>query len=336
MRIVENISLKSLNTFGFDARARYFASPETPDEAKSVVSAFDLHKTPVFVLGGGSNVVFTHDYPGLVVQPQISNIDRISEDDKYVRLAVGAGVALDSLIEYTVEHELSGLENLSLIPGNVGAAPVQNVGAYGVEAKDTIESVEGFYLSNLSDFRMNNADCRFAYRDSIFKRELKGQVLITRVVFKLRKYHEYNVSYGNVGEELQKYGKVNLANIRRAIIDIRSRKLPNPAILGNAGSFFKNPVTDKAKADELRAAYPDIPIYSAPDGTAKIAAGKLIELCGFKGARLGNVGVHDKQSLVLVNFGGATPAELLQLSDKIRKTVRDTFGVEIEPEVNIL
>jgi UDP-N-acetylmuramate dehydrogenase len=336
MMIVENISLKPLNTFGFDARARYFASPETPDEAKSAVSAFDLRKTPVFVLGGGSNVVFTHDYPGLVVQPRMSGVDRISEDDKYVRLAVGAGVALDSLIEYAVEHELSGLENLSLIPGSVGAAPVQNVGAYGVEAKDTIESVEGFYLNSLSDFKMNNADCRFAYRDSIFKRELKGQVLITRVVFKLRKYHEYNVSYGNVEEELQKYGEVNLANIRRAIIDIRSRKLPNPAILGNAGSFFKNPVTDKAKADELRAAYPDIPIYNAPDGTAKIAAGKLIELCGFKGARLGNVGVHDKQSLVLVNFGGATPAELLQLSDKIRKTVRDTFGVEIEPEVNIL
>ena len=325
-----------MNTFGFDVRARYYASPETSEEAKTAVSEAKLRNLPVLALGGGSNVLFTRDYPGLVLRPCIAGIDKIGEDEESLRIAVGAGVVWDRQVAYAVERGWGGLENLSLIPGNTGAAPVQNIGAYVVEAKDTIESVEGFYFDDLSDFKLDKESCRFGYRDSVFKHELKGKTLITRVVFRLSKYPVYSLSYGKLGEEVKKYGEPNLARIRRAVVDIRSRKLPDPALLGNAGSFFKNPTVDEAVADELHARHPDIPLYPAADGKVKLAAGSLIELCGFKGARHGKVGVHDKQALVLVNYGGGTPTELLELSDKIRKAVREKFGVEIEPEVNVI
>ncbi|MDR2563607.1 MAG: UDP-N-acetylmuramate dehydrogenase [Prevotellaceae bacterium] len=336
LTVQKSKNLRTMNSFGFDVRALYFAAPRTSEEAKMAASEAKELNCPVLALGGGSNVLFTRDYQGLVLHPCIDGIVVMDEDEECCRIAVGAGVVWDNLVAYTVERGLGGLENLSLIPGSTGAAPVQNIGAYGAEAKDAVDSVEGFYLDDLSDFTLDKESCRFAYRDSIFKRELKGKILITRVVFRLSKRPAYSLSYGNLDEEIRKYGEPNLDRIRRAVIEIRRRKLPDPAELGNAGSFFKNPTVDAVKANELRAMYPDMPIFPSAEGRMKLAAGKLIEICGFKGARHGNVGVHEHQALVLVNRGGGTPAELLELSDKIRKAVHDKFGVDIEPEVNVI
>lgn len=330
------MKLKELNTFGFDVRALYYSSPVSTEEAKASVAEARSKNLPILALGGGSNILFTRDYPGLVIHPRIGGIDIINEDHSSVLISVGAGIVWDRLVAYTVGRGWGGLENLTLIPGNTGASPVQNIGAYGVEAKDSIESVEGFYFDNLSDFKLDAESCRFNYRDSIFKRELQGKTLITRVEFRLSKNPKFELSYGKLDEEVAKYGQPTLTRIRQSVADIRRSKLPDPAILGNAGSFFKNPTVDKVLADALQETHPQIPQYPATDGRVKLAAGSMIELCGFKGTRHGNVGVHHRQALVLVNHGNGTPTEILELSDMIRRAVLEKFGVEIETEVNII
>lgn len=336
MQIIQtNHSLKQLNTFGFDVKAKYYAAPTSEDEILEVLNDESVAGIPRFVLGGGSNVLFTGDYEGLIIHPQIKGIEKIDEDENFVWLCAGAGVCWDIFVAYCVKNNWGGIENLSYIPGDVGAAPVQNIGAYGVEAKSTIDEVYGVYIENGEPFCLNNAECEFGYRDSVFKQELKNKVIITEVTFKLRKKPVYVTHYGNIEEELTKnFAKVNIQNIRKAVISIRQRKLPDPKVLPNAGSFFKNPVVPVAVAESLKKAYENMPLFPSDKKTAKLAAGWLIEQCGWKGKRVGNVGVHEHQALVLVNYGDAEAAELKKLATDIQQSVKEKFNIDIEPEVN--
>jgi UDP-N-acetylmuramate dehydrogenase len=333
--VKENKSLKALNTFGFEAKARYFSAPDSLSEMKSILAEAKMDDIPVYILGGGSNVVFAKDFDGLVLCPQIKGIEIVKETSEYTLVKVGAGVVWDDFVHYAVKNNLSGVENLSAIPGNVGASPVQNIGAYGMEAKDSIDSVNGIFIKSGSRFELKNAGCNFAYRNSIFKNELKHKTIITNVTFRLSKKPEYKLDYGNLKDGLKKYGEINLLNIRKSIIDIRANKLPDPKELGNAGSFFKNPMVEEAEAERLLEKYPSMPIY--PSGSKmKLSAGWMIEKCGLKGFRENNIGVHSEQALVLVNYGGGTASGLIAFSQMVQNTVFAEFGVEIEPEVSVI
>jgi len=287
------------------------------------------------ILGSGSNVLFTSDYEGLVIHPAMPEISVTGEDEKFIYIRVGAGVVWDDLVKYTVGEGWGGLENLSWIPGCVGAAPVQNIGAYGAEAKDTITEVEFTDITTGEEIMIKGEDCRFGYRDSIFKRELKSKTIITYVSFRLSKFPVINSEYADVDQALQGFDHPTLQNLRDIIIDIRKRKLPDPAEVGNAGSFFKNPVVSEDVANLIRLSHPTLKIFPATEGFCKIPAAWLIEQCGFKGKQYGNVGVHSIQPLVLLAYKGAKGEELIRLSDMICKTVFEKFGVEIEPEVNV-
>lgn len=333
-RIEKNYSLRTLNTFGFDVKAMAYTVPSNVEQLRSILREQRDQYAKCLVLGGGSNLLFTSDYTGLVIHPQMGGIEKISEDNETVCLRVGAGVVWDDLVAFAVDAGWGGLENLSNIPGNVGASPVQNVGAYGVEAKDCIELVEGIYLDDLSAFQLTNADCCFAYRDSVFKQRLRNKIVISHVHFRLQKNPRYVINYGNVEEELKKYDAINLATIRQAIISIRKYKLPDPREIGNAGSFFKNPMVETAIAEQLKQSYPQMPSYPMGGSLVKLAAGWLIDQCGLKGFRNGQVGVHQRQALVLVNYGGGSATALKQLAEHIQKTVYNKFGVRLEPEVN--
>jgi UDP-N-acetylmuramate dehydrogenase len=337
----KNKSLKPLNTFGFDANARYFAAPDTTDKIENLLADAQKNNIPLFVLGGGSNVVFVRDFDGLVLCPQIKSIEFVDEDGDDVFLEAGAGVVWDDFVRYAVEHSLGGIENLSAIPGNVGASPVQNIGAYGMEVKDSIVAVDGIFIENGTRFTLINDECHFAYRDSIFKNELKRKTVVTHVAFRLSRRPEYRLDYGNLKSELDRYNEINLRNIRASVIAIRESKLPDPKVLGNAGSFFKNPIVEKAKAEQLLELFPSMPVYPAysPDSSAgmvKLSAGWMIEQCSLKGYRENNIGVHHKQALVLVNHGGGTATELLAFSLMVQEKVFDKFNVKIEPEVNLI
>jgi UDP-N-acetylmuramate dehydrogenase len=337
----QNESLKAFNTFGFEAKARYFSAPGSTDEIERLLEEVQRNNIPVFVLGGGSNVVFARDFDGLVMCPQIGGIEPVDEDGEYVRIKVGAGVVWDDFVRHAVQCNLGGVENLSAIPGNTGASPVQNIGAYGMEAKDSIVSVNGIRITDGSRFALANAECKFAYRNSIFKNELRGGTVITHVVFRLSKRPVFKLDYGNLKEELKKYGEVNLSNIRKTVIDIRADKLPDPKTLGNAGSFFKNPVVERAEARRLSERFPSMPVYPAdssdtPAGKVKLSAGWLIENCSLKGYRENNIGVHHKQALALVNYGGGTAAELIRFARMVQDRVFAKFGINIETEVNII
>lgn len=333
--VEENKSLKALNTFGFDAKARYFAAPDSLSETKSILEEAKTNDIPLFILGGGSNIVFAKDFDGLVLCPQMKGIEIVEESPEHVLLKAGAGVVWDDFVEYAVKNNLSGIENLSAIPGNVGATPVQNIGAYGMEAKDAIDTVNGVFIKTGSRFELKNAGCNFAYRNSVFKNKLKYKTIIAYVTFKLSKNHKYRLDYGNLKDELEKYGEINLLNIRKSIIDIRANKLPDPKELGNAGSFFKNPIIEPAEAEKLLEKYPSMPVY--PSGTKmKLSAGWMIEKCGLKGYRENNIGVHSKQALVLVNYGEGTASGLIAFSQMVQNKVFAEFGVEIEPEVNVI
>ncbi|MDR1226169.1 MAG: UDP-N-acetylmuramate dehydrogenase [Prevotellaceae bacterium] len=334
-QFAKNFSLKHLNTFGFDVYARYFAQPKSLEELLQIVNNEIFNNNERLVMGGGSNLLFTKDFEGCLVQPLIAGIEKTAETSEHVFVRAGAGVEWDSLVEHCVANEYYGLENLSLIPGNVGASPVQNIGAYGVEAKDSIYSVEFLNLENKTLETYGNAQCEFGYRDSIFKRAMKGKVIITHVTYQLSKTASFNTCYGNINEELKNFTEVNLRNLRQAVTNIRQSKLPDPKEAGNAGSFFKNPVVATAKADELQAQHPTMPRYNSNEGS-KIPAGWLVEQCGFKGIRRGNVGVHPKQALVLVNYGGGTGEQVLQLTHEIIATVKNKFGIELEMEVNVV
>ncbi len=354
LKFLENYPLKNLNTYGFDVKAKYFIRLSNIEEIKeffkrrqeygdrnteinlrSQVSGFLSHVN-FLILGNGSNLLFTDDFDGIVIRPEIQGIEITNENSEYSYVKCGAGVEWDKFVEWTVKNGLGGLENLSHIPGTVGAAPVQNIGAYGVEVKDCLVSVEGFQLEDRTLFNISNINCEFGYRTSIFKNSLKGKVIITYVNFKLNKRPVFKLNYGSIASEITKLGIVNLSNIRQAIINIRSEKLPDPSITGNAGSFFKNPVISKTKALQIKEKYPDVQIFFTEEGKYKIPAAFLIEKCGWKGFREGDAGVHAKQPLVLVNFGNATGKEIIGLAKKIQQSIKDAFGIDLEMEVNVV
>lgn len=337
MEIKENYSLKAYNTFDIDVRCRYFIEADDEQELLEVVADYEWDPHEILILGGGSNFLFTEDFEGPVFYPSMQGIEIIDEDTASVLVRVGAGVEWDDFVAWAVEHQYGGVENLSLIPGHVGASPVQNVGAYGMEAGDTIDRVEAIDLEKAERVTIPAADCQFAYRNSIFKREWKNRFIITRVVFRLSRVPQFRLDYGSVKQELEKFGgEVSLQNIRRAIIQIRNAKLPDVKECPNAGSFFKNPVVIRELADQLLTQYPDMPVYPVDDEKRKLAAGWLIEQCGWKGKDLGAAGVYEKQALVLVNRGNASGTDVSRLANEIRKSVFMKFGVWIDPEVYVI
>lgn len=339
MLIQKEVSLKSYNTFGLDVRSKFFIEVKSVEEFLSFLRLPESKNNPVLILGGGSNMLFTKDYEGIVVKNSIKGINKLREDEHHVYLKAGAGENWHEFVLFCIENHLAGVENLSLIPGTVGAAPMQNIGAYGVEIKDTVYEVEAVELAtgNLKVF--SNADCHFGYRESVFKNVYKDQFVITSVTFRLNKMPNFNISYGAIKQVLDEKGIKNLSikAISDAVIAIRKSKLPDPAVLGNAGSFFKNPEIDKEKALALKALYEDMPQYPTSDPLKiKLAAGWLIEKCGWKGKRVGETGSHKDQALVLVNYGKAKGEEIWNLALEIKRSVWDKFGVEIIPEVNII
>lgn len=337
IRFSENYNLKPHNTFGVEAIARYFFEFTEPEDLETFVQANETWKDlPLFVLGGGSNVLLQKDFEGLILHPNIPGIFKVKEDRQNVWFEVGAGEIWDDFVRYCTDYGVGGLENLSLIPGLVGAAPVQNIGAYGQEVSNVIELVKGYDLQQKIPVEFPAEACGFGYRDSLFKRELKNRVVITSVVFRLEKFPEFNLKYGQVEEKVKELGEINLQNIREAVIDIRSSKLPGVNELGNAGSFFKNPVVKIEIAEKIKTQFPDVPVYLVNEETVKLAAGWLIEKAGWKGWREGNVGMHEKQALVLVNYGNATGKEIYDFSEKIMESVNNQFGIALEREVNCI
>ncbi len=333
MQFFRNHSLKSLNTFGIDVKADELYVCSSVDDIRNALT----HRSsePILVLGGGSNLLFISDFKGAVISPAIPGVEVVAEDGNYVIVRAGAGVVWDDLVAFCVENGFAGLENLSLIPGTVGASPVQNIGAYGVEAGDCIVSVSGVMIDDATTFQLPAQECHFGYRNSIFKQKLKGKCIITHVEFRLQKSAAPVLSYGHVRSEVEKFGDVTLENIRRAIISIRSSKLPDPAVLGNAGSFFKNPEVENDIAAKLKEKYDSLTLYPLDNGRTKLPAGWLIEQAGWKGYRRGDAGVHEKQALVLVNYGNATGSDILNLASDICASVKEKFGVALEMEVNV-
>lgn len=334
--IKKDISLKPYNTFGIDVSASYYAKANTVEKILYAINFASYNKLPVFIIGGGSNVLLTKNLEGVVISPVIQGIQLQQDDENEMVFRVGAGVVWDKFVEFAVNNNLGGVENLSHIPGLVGAAPIQNIGAYGVEAKDTIVKVEAIELATRKLIELNASECEFGYRDSIFKCQQKGKLVITHVWFKLSKKPQYVLEYGNLADETNKIGEVSLQNVRKAVISIRTQKLPDPAVIGNAGSFFKNPVVNVSHFETLKQNYPDIPSFPLSDEFVKIPAGWLIEKAGWKGKRIGSCGVHDKQALVLVNHGGATGSDILDLAARIEQSIKELFGIELEREVNVL
>ncbi len=334
IREFHQISLRTRNSFGVDQQAARLVEFETPEELRTFFAAGIPEKW--MVLAGGNNILFTGDYEGVLLTPVARQIALLSDDGEEVRVRVDAGVEWDDLVEWAVQRGLWGIENLSLIPGKAGAAPVQNIGAYGCEAKDAIRRVEMYCVETGAMLTLDAAHCGFGYRESVFKHDLKGRVIITAVEIALSHTPRPRLGYGDVEREVEARGGVTLRNIREAICSIRRAKLPDPAVLGNAGSFFKNPVVEASVAENLLKTYPEMPHYPAPEGRVKLAAGWLIDRAGMKGRREGAVGVHERQALVLVNHGGATGGEVIAFAHKVQETVREKFGIEIDTEVNIL
>lgn len=326
-----NFSLLSSNTFNINALARHYATFSTIEQLRQIIVHCHDNHLPWFVLGGGSNIIFTKDFEGVVIHPVARDIEFLGED----MVVVQAGMEWDELVAWSVEQGLGGLENLSFIPGSVGAAPVQNIGAYGAEAKDMIAWVEFFDTETLCVERLSGQECDFGYRESIFKRELRSRAIVLRVAFRLSKCPQFNIDYGDLSHQVEILGGATLANIRQAVIAIRQSKLPDPKVMGNAGSFFKNPVVTTKKAEKLRSTYAQMPSYPLECGV-KIPAGWLIEQAGFKGKRIGQVGVHPQQALVIVNYGGATGSEVVSFSEQVQAAVFDKFAITIHREVNVL
>ncbi len=341
MKIQENISLKKLNTFGINVSAKYFAAFNAVEELQELL---EYKKTSTLILGGGSNILFTKNFDGLVLKNEIKGIEIIKEDADYIYLKAGAGENWHQFVVDCIINNRAGVENLSLIPGNVGAGPMQNIGAYGVELKEVFHSLEAFHLKDNKIVDFSLCDCEFGYRESIFKTKYKNEFVITSVVFRLNKKPNFNISYGNLAQELEKMGlnELSIQAIAQAVINIRKSKLPNPAVIGNAGSFFKNPHISATQFQKINDLYPNIVGYKQENGDVKLAAGWLIEHCGppgiltWKGFRRGDAGCHARQSLVLVNYGNAGGDEIYKLSEEIKQSVQKKFGVLLEREVNIL
>ena len=334
-RIERDKELKELNTFGIPARAAGYAEFRDKADLDSLFSDPQWHGKPWYILSGGSNVLLTGDYPGLILHPVANRIRETDRDEDSVTLNADAGVDWDHFVRYCVGKGYGGVENLSDIPGYVGACPVQNIGAYGVEVKDSIQEVEAYLVETGEIRRFSRDECRFGYRESVFKQEWKGKAVILSVTFRLSLYPEFRIGYGDLSREVEALGGTSLDNVRRAVLSIRAAKLPDPKLLGNSGSFFKNPVVDETRAAELKAGYPDMPTYPTAAGV-KLAAGWLIDRAGLKGFRQGNAGVHEKQALVLVNYGGATGQDILRLADHVIATVEEKFGIRLGMEVNVL
>ena len=350
MKDIRDYSLLAHNTFGIDAKCRRFLEYSSVEEAQQMVAGLTDADKPLLILGGGSNLLLTGDYQGTVLHSSIKGIDVLvngemaaaEHDDallnpEFVFLRCGSGEVFDDVVAYAVEHGYHGAENLSIIPGEVGASAVQNIGAYGVEAKDIIYKVETVEIATGRVVVFDNRDCHYSYRQSKFKHEWKDKYLVTHVVYRLSRSFVPDLDYGNIRASLAAKHIENptAQQLRDVIIEIRNAKLPDPKVQGNAGSFFMNPIVEKAKYEELAAQYPGMPHYTIDEGHEKIPAGWMIDQCGWKGKSLGRAGVHDKQALVLVNRGGATGEEIVNLCETIRKDVKQKFGIDIHPEVNL-
>ena len=345
MKDLKDYSLLAHNTFGIDAKCSRFVEYASVEEAQQLVASLTEADQPLLILGGGSNLLLTGDYQGTVLHSAIMGIEVMEnssfenqEDEKgSVFLKCGSGEVFDDVVAYAVEHGYHGAENLSIIPGEVGASAVQNIGAYGVEAKDIIYKVEAVEIATGKVVNFDNADCQYSYRQSKFKHEWRDKYLVTHVIYRLSKTFTPDLDYGNIRTSLaaKHIAEPTAHQLRDVIIEIRNAKLPDPKVEGNAGSFFMNPIVEKAKYDELAAQYPGMPHYTIDAEHEKIPAGWMIDQCGWKGKSLGRAGVHDKQALVLVNRGGATGEEIVKLCETIRKDVFEKFGIEIHPEVNV-
>ena len=331
----KNISLLPYNSFHLEVNAAEFVSVRTVDELETIMSR--QANPPLLILGGGSNMLLTRNVEGLVLKNDIRGIEELKENPTHVYVRAGAGENWHEFVQYTINRNWGGLENLSLIPGSVGAAPIQNIGAYGVELKDVFYELEAYDRRDKKVYAFGVNDCQFDYRDSIFKSSAKGRYIILNVTFILHKVPVLNTHYGAIRDELKKMGvhSPTIRDVSEAVIKIRRSKLPDPAEIGNAGSFFKNPVVDQAKFLALSANFPDLPAYPHEDKSVKLAAGWLIEQCGWRGYRKGDAGVHKDQALVLVNYAKATGKEIFELSEKIAASVSKKFGVNLEKEVNI-
>lgn len=331
-------SLLKYNTFGIDVKADYLVECSELEEIQHFISSRKYQGLPLLVLGGGSNVLLTGDYHGVVLLFTKNSVDHQFVDDEHVIVKASGGLPWDNFVSHCVSMGWGGLENLSLIPGTVGSSPIQNIGAYGVEIKDSLVELEAIDLQSGELMTFSNSDCHFGYRDSIFKKELKGRAIIVSVTFGLSRKPEININYESLQKEFAgiRSEEITINAVRDAVIRIRKSKLPDPKQHGNAGSFFKNPSISHSEVIRLKSAFPAIPVYPQVDGSYKVSAGWLIEQCGWKGRRVGSAGVYDKQALVLVNYGGATGQEVLELAESIRNAVNTSFGINLETEVNII
>ncbi len=338
MKILRNYSLAHLNTLSIDAKAAFYAVFNSVKELNGLILDAEYLNIPKLVLGGGSNILLSKDFPGLVLQNNIKGIEKIEEDEHSALIKVGAGEVWHQFVRHVIKLGLGGVENLSLIPGCVGASPIQNIGAYGVELKDVFHELEAVDLQTGEIKVFSHAECRFGYRDSIFKQEAKNKYVICSVTFKLSKKHKLNTSYGAIEEELKtmEISNPTINDVSNAVINIRRSKLPDPAEFGNAGSFFKNPEVSAEEYERIKKDYPALVAYKTGDNKMKLAAGWLIEQCGWKGKIVGKVGMHRKQALVLVNYGKASGDELISHARNVQKSIKEKFGVEMEMEVNII
>lgn len=346
--IEKNISVKTYNSFAINTHTTYFASFNSIENLNELLNSYqqikNSHQNSILILGGGTNLLFTSDFYGLILKNEIKGIKIIKEDEHHIYVQAGAGENWHQFVLYCIQHNLAGVENLSLIPGNVGASPMQNIGAYGVDVKDVFHSLEAYHIKDKKIVTFTLNDCEFGYRESVFKRKYKDEFVILNVTYRLNRTHEYKISYGAIGQELEKMGVKDLSiqAVSQAVINIRSSKLPDPAVIGNAGSFFKNPEIVSHEFHELTRMFPGIVGYELPNGKVKLAAGWLIEQCGpsegvsWKGFRKGDAGCYEKQALVLVNYGNATGSEIFDLSEEILQSVKARFGVMLEREVNIV
>src|SRR6478752_3191906 len=337
MEIINNFSLKNHNTFGIEAKAKQFVDVQSVEELKTILQQYAGEKK--FILGGGSNMLLTKDIDALVIHVGLKGKKIIKEDDDFVWVEGKAGENWHEFVLWTIDQNFGGLENMSLIPGNVGTTPIQNIGAYGTEIKDTFVSCDAMAIANQEMKSFTKEECNFGYRESVFKNEAKDKFVVTSVVFKLTKRnHKINTSYGAIEDELASKNITNpsLKDVSNAVIAIRQSKLPDPKVLGNSGSFFKNPIISKTDFDKVHALHPEVPHYVVSETMVKVPAGWLIEHTGFKGKRFGDAGIHKNQALVLVNYGNATGQEILNVSKDIQATILKTFGIYIEAEVNII
>ncbi len=339
IKIKENISLQRLNTFGLDVKASHYTEVSSEDMLQELIHHPVYRDHRHLILGGGSNILFTKDFEGLVIRSAIKGITLQAENDDFAFIKANSGENWHHLVMHCIHHNWGGIENLSLIPGTVGAAPIQNIGAYGIELKEVIENVNGVDLYEGAVRSFTNTDCRFNYRESIFKHDLKENIFISSITLRLtKKNHQLNTQYGALQDVLKQFSITHpsIREVSDAIIAIRQSKLPDPLVIGNAGSFFKNPSVTMEVFESIRKDHPSIPSYPSDNQKVKIPAGWLIEQCGWKGKKFGNIGVHDRQALVLVNYGNGKGEEIFQLAMKIQRSVHEKFGITLMTEVNII